>query len=89
MESWLREARDTEMTALRVAPLRWAEYTEWLAANGEGGDPAQLCGQYAADLGRDPARAIRWPPGRNEPCWCGSGHTYKKCCGVPDPGGAR
>jgi len=22
------------------------------------------------------------PPalGRNEPCWCGSGKTYKKCC---------
>jgi hypothetical protein len=21
-----------------------------------------------------------WPPGRNEPCWCGSGSKYKKCC---------
>lgn len=21
-----------------------------------------------------------WPPSRNEPCWCGSGHKYKKCC---------
>ncbi len=19
------------------------------------------------------------PPGRNEPCWCGSGRKYKKC----------
>ncbi|WP_433562096.1 SEC-C metal-binding domain-containing protein [Nocardia sp. CA-151230] len=25
-----------------------------------------------------------WPPGRNEPCWCGSGRKYKKCCGRPD-----
>jgi preprotein translocase subunit SecA len=21
--------------------------------------------------------------GRNDPCWCGSGRKYKKCCGVP------
>ena len=21
-----------------------------------------------------------WPPGRNQPCWCGSGCKYKKCC---------
>ncbi len=24
-----------------------------------------------------------WPPARNEPCWCGSGTKYKKCCGAP------
>lgn len=23
-------------------------------------------------------------PGRNEPCWCGSGKKYKKCCQVED-----
>jgi len=22
-------------------------------------------------------------PGRNDPCWCGSGRKYKKCCGSP------
>jgi len=21
-------------------------------------------------------------PGRNDPCWCGSGRKYKKCCEV-------
>jgi tetratricopeptide (TPR) repeat protein len=25
--------------------------------------------------------ATPWPPGRNEPCWCGSGRKYKQCCG--------
>jgi tetratricopeptide (TPR) repeat protein len=25
--------------------------------------------------------AKRWPPGRNERCWCGSGRKYKQCCG--------
>jgi hypothetical protein len=23
---------------------------------------------------------ISWPPGRNDPCWCGSSNKYKKCC---------
>ncbi|MDD5299166.1 MAG: tetratricopeptide repeat protein [Gallionella sp.] len=25
-------------------------------------------------------------PGRNDPCICGSGKKYKKCCGQPEPG---
>jgi hypothetical protein len=25
---------------------------------------------------------VDWPPGRNQPCWCGSGTKYKKCCGA-------
>ena len=29
--------------------------------------------------------AKRWPPGRNEPCWCGSGRKYKQCCGPVPP----
>jgi hypothetical protein len=48
--------------------------------------------RYAAHLGVDATDAdVRegyaqtlwarpWPPGRNEPCWCGSGVKYKKCC---------
>jgi uncharacterized protein YecA (UPF0149 family) len=24
----------------------------------------------------------RWPPGRNEPCWCGSERKCKRCCGA-------
>ncbi|MGH3500016.1 MAG: SEC-C domain-containing protein [Nocardioidaceae bacterium] len=29
-----------------------------------------------AELGESGA----WPPGRNAPCWCGSGAKYKTCC---------
>ncbi|MFC5061092.1 YecA family protein [Actinomycetospora atypica] len=28
----------------------------------------------------EPGPALEWPPGRNEPCWCGSQVKYKKCC---------
>ena len=51
---------------------------------------------YAQELGLDPdwaetrARyaderrdaAIPWPPGRNDPCWCGAGAKYKRHCGA-------
>ncbi len=36
----------------------------------------------ATDVLSEPAPAVRTrPPGRNEPCPCGSGRKYKKCCG--------
>ncbi|GAA0413390.1 hypothetical protein Acor_11030 [Acrocarpospora corrugata] len=31
----------------------------------------------------DPGDDIAWPPGRNDPCWCGAERKYKKCCGSP------
>jgi hypothetical protein len=27
-----------------------------------------------------PDREVSWPPGRNEPCWCGSTQPYRICC---------
>jgi hypothetical protein len=27
-----------------------------------------------------PGPLLPWPPGRNDPCWCGSRVKYKKCC---------
>ena len=35
--------------------------------------------EYADSLAEQVA-PIEWPPGRNDPCWCGSGAKYKKCC---------
>ncbi|WP_433028569.1 SEC-C domain-containing protein [Actinomycetospora sp. CA-053990] len=28
----------------------------------------------------EPGPRLPWPPGRNDPCWCGSRAKYKKCC---------
>jgi hypothetical protein len=28
---------------------------------------------------------VQWPPGRNQPCWCGSEKKYKRCCGIGGP----
>ncbi len=90
MERRLRELRETGAARLRIAPLRAAELTQWVTDHGsDEDDPAQLRAGYAADMGRDPSRTISWPPGRNQPCWCGSGRKYKKCCGAPGSGGPR
>lgn len=38
---------------------------------------------YTGWLGESGGGHMAWPPQRNEPCWCGSGGKYKKCCGSP------
>jgi hypothetical protein len=48
------------------------------AGDGAPDDPGTRAG-YARQLADGPAQ-IPWPPERNEPCWCGSGSKYKKCC---------
>ena len=42
--------------------------------------------EFWLDRGLAPAAPIRKPPepGRNDPCPCGSGKKYKKCCGAGD-----
>jgi hypothetical protein len=32
-----------------------------------------------------PGRMVRIRPGRNDPCWCGSGKKYKRCHMKTDP----
>jgi tetratricopeptide (TPR) repeat protein len=61
-----------------VAPIVVEEYVAWCAEHDE--DPEEARAAYAARRMQD-GEAIPWPPGRNEPCWCGSGPKYKKCCG--------
>lgn len=84
MEDRLRAHREAGVARLSVVPVRSAEFNPWVADNApDEPDPSQLRARYAADVARDPSRTIAWPPGRNDPCWCGSGRKYKKCCGVP------
>ena len=59
------------------------DYAAWCAEHDE--DPEDARAAYAADR-MAAGDVIPWPPARNEPCWCGSQHKYKKCCG-PVPAG--
>jgi tetratricopeptide (TPR) repeat protein len=64
-----------------VAPLVVDDFLAWAAEAGYDPAGADARSTYAAELNRT-GRAIRWPPGRNDPCWCGSSRKYKRCCGA-------
>jgi hypothetical protein len=78
LERRLRELAATH-PRLAVAAATLDEYVAF--ADREKDDPAQAATRagFAAHLGIA-GRAVAWPPGRNAPCWCGSGTKYKKCC---------
>lgn len=71
-------------SGLAVAPVRVGPFTDWCAEHNRDSDSSNTRAAYAAHLAAegDPG-IVRFPPGRNEPCWCGSGRKYKKCCAAP------
>jgi tetratricopeptide (TPR) repeat protein len=81
MQQQLVEYAQAGMPGMVIAPVQVAPFTAWCAEHGHQPDSADARAEYAADLAAtaDPG-LIAWPPGRNQPCWCGSGRKYKKCC---------
>lgn len=73
-----------EPTGGAIAPVQVAPFTAWCVEKLHEADSADARAEYAAHLAAhaDPA-LITWPPDRNQPCWCGSGRKYKKCCAAP------
>ncbi|MCW3006804.1 MAG: hypothetical protein JWP17_1430 [Solirubrobacterales bacterium] len=57
-----------------------ADYLRWATDAGRAGDQFAALEAYADERHRA-GDSFAWPPGRNEPCWCGSERKYKKCCG--------
>jgi uncharacterized protein YecA (UPF0149 family) len=84
MQKILVEYAEAGAPGLAIAPVRVAPFTAWCAEEGQHPDSAKARAEYAAHLAaeRDPD-LIAWPPARNQPCWCGSGRKYKKCCAAP------
>jgi hypothetical protein len=65
-----------------IVPASVAELIAF--AERDGGSPTEerTRSRYLATVPEE--RHIRWPPARNDRCWCGSGIKYKKCCGRPN-----
>jgi hypothetical protein len=78
VEQDAREASDAAGRHPAIVPVVLDDFVAWFAASGRDGDELDALQEYAEEHG---AGAIAWPPGRNDPCWCGSGRKYKKCCG--------
>jgi SEC-C motif domain protein len=62
-----------------VSQFRRGERGAWRFVSGDTG--AGLIGQRPQASAPQPARANAPKVGRNDPCPCGSGKKYKKCCG--------
>lgn len=80
VESALRAAhgsRDLVVVPLTVDDVR--AHAERTGAEPDSVQTFELIAMLAGSRGM----GIAWPPGRNDPCWCGSGRKYKKCCGAP------
>jgi hypothetical protein len=81
LQQILIEYAEAGLPALTIAPVRVAPFTAWCAERDRRPDSAEARAEYAAQLtARSDPELIAWPPGRNQPCWCGSGRKYKKCC---------
>jgi tetratricopeptide (TPR) repeat protein len=77
---------DAGFPRLAIAPVRVAAFTAWCSDTDREPDSAEGRAVYAAHLtATGEPTVIAWPPGRNQPCWCGSGRKYKKCCAAPSP----
>lgn len=90
MQQVFVEYAEAGLPVMTIAPLRVAPFTAWCAEEGHQPDSADTRAEYAAHLAAksDPG-VIAWPPGRNQPCWCGSGRKYKKCCAAATSVGPR
>jgi uncharacterized protein YecA (UPF0149 family) len=69
----------TSGSRLALVALRVEELEAFAAERGLDAGSAEARGAAAADGARQ-GWAVLWPPGRNDPCWCGSGEKYKRCC---------
>jgi tetratricopeptide (TPR) repeat protein len=79
LQSRLVQLHGAGPTRLSVAPLFIDAYVIWAEAREMDTADADTRATYAAEVARL-GNEIPWPPGRNDPCWCGSGAKYKKCC---------
>ena len=75
----LVELQQAGESRLSVAPLFLDAYVTWTEARGLDPADAENRDTYAAEVARL-GNEVPWPPGRNDPCWCGSDEKYKKCC---------
>jgi tetratricopeptide (TPR) repeat protein len=78
MDGNIKWMRSQGMPIRALAPIVVEDFVAWCSEHDE--DPEEARAAYAVHRMTE-GDAIAWPPGRNEPCWCGSGRKYKKCCG--------
>jgi hypothetical protein len=65
---------------ISIVPCDVDTFAAHLAQTGES-QPDSASRQDYLDARYRQGHYFRWPPQRNQPCWCGAAAKYKKCCG--------
>ena len=79
LELLLRDLKGQGTARLALTPIEIERYLSWCTEHDHGPEESDSRAAYATELLED-GLAHPWPPGRNQPCWCGSEKKYKKCC---------
>jgi preprotein translocase subunit SecA len=77
---WVRPPEEAPRRQARMREVKPDIVVSRGAADGRGAGPERVPGPVRAAAGARPAPAAA-RVGRNDPCPCGSGKKYKKCCG--------
>jgi tetratricopeptide (TPR) repeat protein len=80
VELRLRELVDHD-GPVAVGTASVQEFLSFAESRGDNVADPSTRGMYGAHLAYL-GRVLPWPPGRDDPCWCGSGVTYATCCGA-------
>jgi tetratricopeptide (TPR) repeat protein len=67
--------------AVAVGLGDFEEYVLFAGGRGASAAESSTRAAYAAHLAYL-GRVVPWPPGRDDPCWCGASHPYEKHCGA-------
>jgi tetratricopeptide (TPR) repeat protein len=79
LELLLRSLRAQDIARLALTPITIDDYLAWCTHHDHDPEQPDTRASYATErLEHDATHP--WPPQRNQPCWCGSGRKYKKCC---------
>jgi len=87
MERMLRSRRTDGDGPIVVVTLDFEHFVRWCDEKGYRPADRRSRGTYMDSDEREAVSEQRWPPGRNDPCWCGSERKYKRCCGLLQSGG--
>ena len=81
VESTLRAFRRLQPRSVAVSLVR-AEFTAYVRFLASAGSDPRLPEPLTAftSLAAEHQKPGRWPPGRLDRCWCGSGIRYSRCC---------
>jgi hypothetical protein len=84
IEARLRDLRMVGATIAGVSQVQVSNHEAFCDEHALDPDSPESRSHHAAEIARLNG-AIPWPPARNDPCWCGSGTKYKRCCWAAPP----